>query len=61
MHWSSWSAFWAMGGSASYVWGAYGMVAVAFAAEIALLRARWKRAREVARRGAEWSGSAGQP
>jgi len=65
MHWSSWSEFWAMGGSAPFVWGAYGVVALAFTAEIVLLRVRWKRAREAARRGADWSdsgsGNAGQP
>ena len=26
MNWNSWSEFWAMGGYALYVWGAYGMV-----------------------------------
>jgi len=29
MHWASWQDFWAMGGSGGYVWGAYGVVALA--------------------------------
>ena len=55
MHWASWQEFWAMGGAARYVWGAYGMVALALAAEMMLLRARLRRAREAARRASNWS------
>jgi len=55
MHWASWQDFWAMGGSGRYVWGAYGVVILALVAEITLLRARLRRAREVVRRTAGWS------
>ena len=44
-----------MGGSGRYVWGAYGLVALALAVEILMLRARLRRAREVARRSSDWS------
>jgi heme exporter protein D len=55
MHWASWQDFWAMGGAARYVWGAYGLVALGLAAEILMLRARLRRARETARRASDWS------
>ena len=55
MHWASWSDFWSMGGSGRYVWGAYGLVALALAAEVMLLRARVRRARETVRRSSDWS------
>jgi heme exporter protein D len=55
MHWASWQEFWAMGGSGRFVWSAYGMVALALAAEMMLLRARVRRALEAARRTSEWS------
>ncbi len=42
MSWGSAGDFFAMGGYASYVWGAYGVTAVAIAAELWLL-ARWRR------------------
>ena len=29
MHWASWQDFWAMGGSGPFVWGAYGVAALA--------------------------------
>ena len=45
MHWPSWQAFWAMGGSGDFVWSAYGVVGLSLAAEILLLRARIRRAR----------------
>jgi heme exporter protein D len=54
MHWASWQDFLAMGGSGRYVWGAYGLVALALAAESLLLRARLRRARETVRRTSEW-------
>jgi heme exporter protein D len=54
MHWASWQDFWAMGGKGWFVWGAYGLVALAFATEMALVRARLKRARETVRRTATW-------
>ena len=40
MIWNSASEFWAMGGYATYVWGSFGVCAVAFIAEPILLRAR---------------------
>jgi len=46
MHWESWQQFWAMGGSGSFVWSAYGMTAVVFAVEIFLVRSRARRALE---------------
>ncbi len=55
MHWASWQEFWAMGGAGRYVWGAYGMVALALAVEMMLLRARLRRARDVVRRTSDWS------
>ncbi|HEV3018018.1 MAG TPA: heme exporter protein CcmD [Burkholderiaceae bacterium] len=55
MHWASWQEFWAMGGSGRFVWSAYGMVVLALAAEMMLLRARVRRAREAARRTSDWS------
>ena len=54
MHWASWREFWSMGGSGAYVWGAYGLVALALAGEALLLRARVRRARETVRRTSEW-------
>jgi len=36
----SWAAFWHMGGYALYVWTAYGVAAIALAAELLLLSAR---------------------
>lgn len=44
-----------MGGAARYVWGAYGLVALGLAAEILMLRARLRRALEIARRASDWS------
>ena len=41
MIWESWSAFWDMGGRGFFVWGSYGVLAVAVIAElVALKRAR---------------------
>lgn len=44
MYWSSWSAFWAMGGHAFFVWMSYGALLAAIVVEMLLLRARRKRA-----------------
>ena len=41
MTWSSASEFFAMGGYAFYVWGAYGVTALAIAAELWMLA--WRR------------------
>ena len=43
MNWGGWSGFWAMGGHAFYVWGAYGVTLAGLALEALLL---WRRARE---------------
>jgi len=40
MQWHSWSEFFAMGGYALYVWGSFGLCAVAMIAEPLLLRRR---------------------
>jgi heme exporter protein D len=61
MHWASWQDFWAMGGAGRYVWGAYGLVALALAAEIGSLRARLRRARETVRRASSGSNQEPQP
>ena len=42
MNWGSASEFFAMGGYGLYVWGSYGMMAIAIAIELALLIARRK-------------------
>jgi heme exporter protein D len=60
MHWSSWQDFFAMGGSGPFVWGAYGVVALALAVEMLALRARVRRAREAAHRTSEWADKEGQ-
>jgi heme exporter protein CcmD len=44
MYWSSWDAFWAMGGQAFYVWMSFGALFLALAVELVLLRARRRRA-----------------
>jgi heme exporter protein D len=38
MEWSSWDAFWAMGGYGLYVWGSYAVTAAALLIEVILLR-----------------------
>ncbi len=45
MHWQSASDFLAMGGRGSFVWGAYGVMAVLMAAEPLLARRRLRAAR----------------
>jgi heme exporter protein D len=40
MNWSSWSDFAAMGGYAPYVWGSFGMAALAVVVELAQIGAR---------------------
>lgn len=46
MNWGSMSEFLAMGGYGLYVWGSFGMTALAIVIELAGLRARHARARE---------------
>ena len=50
MQWGSVSNFIAMGGYGPYVWGAYGMLAVALTVEVWLLRRRRADALREARR-----------
>jgi heme exporter protein D len=50
MSFGSWSEFWAMGGYAFYVWGAYGVTAAAIAAEVWALARRTRRSRTEAAR-----------
>jgi heme exporter protein CcmD len=42
--WSSWDAFWAMGGQAYFVWMSYGALLAAIVVELVSLRLRRKRA-----------------
>ena len=42
--WSSWEAFWAMGGHAFFVWMSFGALLVAIVVELVSLRLRRKRA-----------------
>jgi len=44
MNWSGWENFWAMGGYAPFVWGAFGVTAFAVALELLLLRLRRRHA-----------------
>jgi heme exporter protein D len=44
MVWSSWDAFWAMGGHAFFVWMSFGALFLAVAVELVLLRVRRRRA-----------------
>jgi heme exporter protein D len=44
MYWSSWDAFWAMGGHAFFVWMSFGALFLAIAVEMVLLRVRRRRA-----------------
>jgi heme exporter protein D len=43
------AGFFAMGGYAFYVWGAYGLAALLIAGEIVAVRVRLKNARQAAR------------
>lgn len=40
MEWASWSAFWAMGGSAFFVWGSYFVTALLIGVELMMVRHR---------------------
>jgi heme exporter protein D len=51
MTWDGWQAFWAMGGYAPFVWGAYGVALALLVVEVLALRARRRRAIELALRG----------
>lgn len=43
MQWESWSAFWAMGGRAPFVWGSYGVMLALVALEVWWLRCQWRQ------------------
>lgn len=45
----NWAEFFSMGGRGFYVWGSYGVFAIAIIVEIILLRARAKHAQSEAR------------
>ena len=45
MNWGSWSQFWHMGGYGFYVWGSYGVAALAIALEVWALARRARRSR----------------
>jgi heme exporter protein D len=45
MTWGGWEAFWAMGGHGPFVWGAYGVTALALIAEVFSVIRRDARAR----------------
>ncbi len=49
MNWNSAGEFFAMGGYGLYVWGSYGVTALAIAIEILSLRARRARAGKLER------------
>jgi heme exporter protein D len=42
MHWSSWQAFWDMGGYALFVWGSFGVTFLLIALEVWQARASWR-------------------
>jgi heme exporter protein D len=42
MHWSSWSAFWDMGGYAFYVWASFGVTFLLIALEVWQARQSWR-------------------
>ena len=45
MNWGGWSQFWHMGGYGFFVWGSYGVTALAIALEVWALARRAKRSR----------------
>lgn len=47
MQWSSWSAFWDMGGAGAFVWGSYGVTALLIGVELVLVL---RRRRDTVRR-----------
>jgi heme exporter protein D len=53
MQWGSASEFFAMGGSALYIWGAYGMTVLIVALEFTSLLRRARTLREAAGRSAQ--------
>jgi heme exporter protein D len=57
MVWGGWDNFWAMGGYAPFVWGAYGVTVLALAVEVWLVGARRRQAlaeiERIRRRGKE--------
>ena len=45
MNWGGWSQFWQMGGYGFYVWGSYGVAALAIALEVWALARRARNSR----------------
>lgn len=57
MIWASWSDFWAMGGYGLYVWGSFGVTALAVAVELWQLRVGGRASRKRLRRLEQWEHS----
>ena len=58
MIWSSWDAFWAMGGYGLYVWGSYGMMLLCIIGEVWLLRRHRRQSQHRLKRLRLWAASA---
>ena len=56
MHWASWSAFWAMGGYATYIWGSYFVLFLFVLIEIILLLRGRKKNLQRLKRMKDWEG-----
>jgi len=54
MEWASWQAFWDMGGYGAYVWGSYGVFALALVAEVVVLRRSRKQTLDRLKRLKNW-------
>ena len=54
MHWASWSAFWAMGGYATYIWGSYFVLFLFVLIEIILLLRGRKKNLQRLKRMKDW-------
>ncbi len=49
MIWNSWAEFWHMGGRGLYVWGSFGVAALAIVLELWLLKVRRRAALQAVR------------
>lgn len=54
MQWSTWDAFWAMGGYGLYVWGSFAVTALVIAMEVVLLRKSGRQAVQRLKRLSKW-------
>lgn len=54
MEWASWSDFWRMGGYGFYVWGSFGVTALAVLIEIILLKRSATETRRRLKRMQQW-------